>query len=588
MDPIIDWQISRHDIKSRGQYLLETGKWADCHFLVGQEPNHQMLAGHKLILAMASPVFEAMFYGGLAEKNDPIPILDLDPSAFKSLLEYIYTDKISINSVDKACELCYGAKKYMLPHVVEQCITFLWSDLCPKNVCRAYEFAKLFEEPRLMEKCLQIMCTKTIDVVQDTSFEDVELSTIITILDQDVLNIDSELNLFWAINKYAEKHGLCASRNLDANQSGIDQDQAISPQSPPTVDVEASSSNMQRNNNQNNVGGNTDQQAGPPVPMGNAGRQQELPTIRDAIRRIRFLSLNPQQFAEGPARTNLLTQSEAFAILMNISTVNSCYPMPEGFTTNKSPRNAFCDSSPSSPVAGPSGNPPTLGHRSGSSAAPSGLFTQHVPPPQPAPIPLQTVPAPAPAPVPQAHPENPDSPFYSNYLDEMRNNDSNYDRKYYCRRIMRQQTECLNTSVLDCSLTFIVDRSVCITGIEVPTQVQGSSIVGNDRYSELLYAHLLDAHGSRLTYTHCNQRVQYNSMLEISFDRPVFIQRHKMYKIGVVFNKVGWYPVSQSVAKVNCDNVCFTFCVGSQSESVRDGLIRTIVFTYPRDGIGFP
>jgi hypothetical protein len=35
MDPIIDWQISRHEIKARGQYLLETGKWADCHFLVG-------------------------------------------------------------------------------------------------------------------------------------------------------------------------------------------------------------------------------------------------------------------------------------------------------------------------------------------------------------------------------------------------------------------------------------------------------------------------------------------------------------------------------------------------------------------------
>ncbi|XP_058810976.1 uncharacterized protein LOC131675853 [Topomyia yanbarensis] len=579
MDPIIDWQISRHDIKSRGQYLLETGKWADCHFLVGQEPNHQMLAGHKLILAMASPVFEAMFFGGLAEKNDPIPILDLDPSAFKSLLEYIYTDKISINSVDKACELCYGAKKYMLPHVVEQCITFLWSDLCPKNVCRAYEFAKLFEEPRLMEKCLQIMCTKSIDVIQDSSFEDVELSTIITILDQDVLNIDSELNLFWAINKYAEKHGLCSSRSHESNQTGNDQDTIAAPQSPPSVDVEAGSSNDQ-SNNQNIIGNN--EQAGPAVAIVNAGRQQELPTIRDAIRRIRFLSLNPQQFADGPARTNLLTQSEAFAILMNISTSNSCYPMPEGFTTNKNPRNAFTDSSPSSPIPGPSGNPLPMTLRPGTSNG--GLFPQHVPPPQPAPLPTKAVPAPALAPVPPVHPDDPDSPYY---LEEMRNNDSNYDRKYYCRRIMRQQTECLNTSVLDCSLTFIVDRSVCITGIEVPTQVQGSTIVGNDRYSELLYAHLLDAHGSRLTYTHCNQRVQYNSMLEISFDRPVFIQRHKMYKIGVVFNKVGWYPVSQSVAKVNCDNVGFTFCVGSQSESVRDGLIRTIVFTYTRDGISY-
>lgn len=73
-----------------------------------------MLAGHKLILAMASPVFEAMFFGGLPEKNDPIEILDVQPDAFKALLEYIYTDKININTVDKAFELCYAAKKYMV------------------------------------------------------------------------------------------------------------------------------------------------------------------------------------------------------------------------------------------------------------------------------------------------------------------------------------------------------------------------------------------------------------------------------------------------------------------------------------------
>lgn len=46
------------------------------------------------------------------------------------------------------------------------------------------------------------------DVISDSSFEDVELSTILTILDQDALNVDSELNLFFAINRYAEKHGL--------------------------------------------------------------------------------------------------------------------------------------------------------------------------------------------------------------------------------------------------------------------------------------------------------------------------------------------------------------------------------------------
>lgn len=69
---------------------------------------------------------------------------------------YIYTDKINLTSFDQACELCYGAKKYMLPHLVEECTKYLWSDLYPKNACRAYEFAKLFEEPMLMDKCIKV------------------------------------------------------------------------------------------------------------------------------------------------------------------------------------------------------------------------------------------------------------------------------------------------------------------------------------------------------------------------------------------------------------------------------------------------
>jgi hypothetical protein len=39
---------------------------------------------------------------------------------------------------------------------VGECTNYLWQDLFPKNACRAYEFAKLFEEPVLMDKCLQV------------------------------------------------------------------------------------------------------------------------------------------------------------------------------------------------------------------------------------------------------------------------------------------------------------------------------------------------------------------------------------------------------------------------------------------------
>lgn len=42
---------------------------------------------HKMLLAVASPVFEAMFYGSLAEDNKVICVPDVEISAFESMLE---------------------------------------------------------------------------------------------------------------------------------------------------------------------------------------------------------------------------------------------------------------------------------------------------------------------------------------------------------------------------------------------------------------------------------------------------------------------------------------------------------------------
>lgn len=250
---------------------------------MGQEPNQQILEGHKVFLAMSSPVFEAMFYGGMAEKNDPIPIRDVQPEAFKALLEYIYTDRVNLGSFELACELCYCAKKYMLPFLVEECTKFLWSDLSPKKACRAYEFAKLFEEPVLMDKCLQIMRSKTSEIINEPSWDDVEQGTIMTILDQDELDISSEVDLFNAVEKWAKAE--CSRKSIDATDT----------KSLKTV-------------------------------------------IGNTLTKIRFLTLTPQEFAEGPGKSLLLTQQEAFFLIMNIASPNCEQPMPEGFSTNTQSR----------------------------------------------------------------------------------------------------------------------------------------------------------------------------------------------------------------------------------------------------------
>ncbi|XP_063528959.1 uncharacterized protein LOC134740449 [Cydia strobilella] len=578
-----DWQLRCTELKHRGSHLLQSGQWSDCSFLVGSEPHQVVVPGHKLILAMASPVFEAMFYGGMAERNEPIPILDVQPEAFKALLEYIYTDNINISSFDKACELCYGAKKYMLPHLVKECTQYLWSDLYPKNACRAYEFARLFEESMLMDKCIQIISTNTKEVLTDSSFEEVELSTVITVFSLEHLNVDSELDLFEAAARYAR-----AQARRQPSLGPASPKPATSEEKVVVVESSAESSPLSGSGEgcasvSGCSGSGSARPRRPPPPPGpepdapgantesepgesDAHIRTDKLSIRRAVDKIRFLTLTPQQFAEGPARSSLLTESEAFAVLMNILSSSSDVPLPAGFSSCRVPRKQLIGS-------GPSNNMPTF-----TVDTPSPVMVEHPERPLPAlpyPRPRHDVPG-----VRMSSSIHTLSALGPEHL-ERHSNDFN---KIYCQRPIIQHTDCLNTSVLDCSVTFMVDKNICLLGVQVPTQAPSEesavSALGGTGYSELLYAHLLDADGARLTYTHYTNRVPYRHLLDIMFNRPVYIQRNKVYKVGIVFNKVGWYPMGSCAQQVAAESVFFNFGIGQSSDSVRDGLIRSIIFTY--------
>ena len=287
------------------------------------------------------------------------------------------------------------------------------------------------------------MRTQTREILSETTFEDVEHSTLVVILSQDSINAD-ESSLFDAMVRWAGKE--CERRGLD-----------------------------------------------------NIGEKKRL-VLKDALFLIRYLTFAPAEFAAGPARSDLLTQEESFAILMNISAPGS-WDLPDYLSKEREPRK----------------------------------------------IPRELLPA----------------------------TDVDMSTKYWCKRSMLQEPHCLNTSILDCSVTFIVDRDTCIHGIEVPSQaselppnaaaaaqdqdVQAVQNLNSNEYNELLYAHLLDADGNRLTYTHFTAKVPRDSMIEINFNRSVYIKADKVYRVGMVLNKVGWYPMGVCTRRVNCEGCFFTF-----------------------------
>ena len=78
---------------------------------------------------------------------------------------------------------------------------------------------------------------------------------------------------------------------------------------------------------------------------------------------------------------------------------------------------------------------------------------------------------------------------------------------------------------------------------------------------------------------HTYLQVERNTMIEIEFNRSVYVKANKVYRIGMVLNKVGWYPMGVCTRRVNCEGSFFTFCVGQPTDTQRDGLIRSIIFS---------
>ncbi|KAK1662964.1 hypothetical protein QYE76_051123 [Lolium multiflorum] len=71
--------------------LLDAKDGADVMFEVQGEE----LPAHKLVLAMRSPVFKALLYGPMKEKDSNRVIIDdMQPAIFKVLLHFIYTDSL--------------------------------------------------------------------------------------------------------------------------------------------------------------------------------------------------------------------------------------------------------------------------------------------------------------------------------------------------------------------------------------------------------------------------------------------------------------------------------------------------------------
>lgn len=85
----LGWQESRPALTQRAGYLLNNSRMSDVRFLVGETKVE--IFGHKTLLALGSPVFEAQFFGsvGSGAATDAIELPDMEPDTFLMFLKVI-------------------------------------------------------------------------------------------------------------------------------------------------------------------------------------------------------------------------------------------------------------------------------------------------------------------------------------------------------------------------------------------------------------------------------------------------------------------------------------------------------------------
>ncbi|KAK6929398.1 BTB/POZ domain [Dillenia turbinata] len=155
------------DMGQNIKYLLDSEVACDIVFQVGDET----FKAHKLILAARSPVFRAQFFGLVGNPNmDKVVAEDVEPSIFKAMLLFIYSDKLpDVHELTGSMSICSStimvqhllaaADRYGLDRLKLLCEAKLCEDVTVDTVATTLALAELHRCSQLKTICLRFAAT---------------------------------------------------------------------------------------------------------------------------------------------------------------------------------------------------------------------------------------------------------------------------------------------------------------------------------------------------------------------------------------------------------------------------------------------
>lgn len=142
-----------------------------------------------------------MLYGGLSESNKSEITLKIQKEAFKIILRYIYTGKISFRKL-KTCQILDTlglANLFGYTELKDEISNFLKNSLKLSNVCNILDASRLYELDSLTTMCYSFIDKNADELLMDETFKYLYKDSLIALLSRDSFYVE-EIEIFKAVH----------------------------------------------------------------------------------------------------------------------------------------------------------------------------------------------------------------------------------------------------------------------------------------------------------------------------------------------------------------------------------------------------
>ena len=146
---------------------------------------------HRVVLAVGSDYFKAIFRCGLQKNASDTVELTMEPEILSSIVDYMYTGDIEL-TVDNVGSLVKACDILQLDALKDRCEDFMMTQVDVTNCCRFYSLSQLYQPHKVPRKAKGLMLTEFKTLAFSDQFKELSSSELIDLIKDDDVNVDDE------------------------------------------------------------------------------------------------------------------------------------------------------------------------------------------------------------------------------------------------------------------------------------------------------------------------------------------------------------------------------------------------------------